>query len=296
MRDMEEVARILAVMRAKNRDFSQPERVQLLLERGVDEALDRVTGSALFADESQLDECRLEVASWSQRGIQVVTLFDAGYPQRLLSVREAPALLFYTGRLAGDDEAVAIVGSRDAGPRQCEAARAIAERAGIAHGLSVASGLAKGVDAAAHTGALDAGVRTVAIMGTPIDVTYPKENQPLRDRIEAADGLVLSQFTPGAATSRHTFPMRNVTMSGYSLATIVVAAGEHSGTRHQARRALAHSRNVILLSGVVYATEWAKEMASKPGVFVASSLGEISEAIETIQAHRRLLADSVAAL
>lgn len=109
------------------------------------------------------------------------------------------------------------------------AARRLVER-----GLSVISGLAAGVDSAAHCAALDASGRAVAFLGSGITKYYPVQNWELQDEI-GRRGLVLSQSWPEAAPTKHSFPMRNAAMSGYGLATIVVEAGEHSGTRIQAR-------------------------------------------------------------
>ncbi|MGW4591949.1 DNA-processing protein DprA [Amycolatopsis thermoflava] len=101
------------------------------------------------------------------------------------------------------------------------------------------SGLPRGIDTAAHTPALEARGRTVAVIGTGILGSCPPEDQDLQSRIAEA-GLVLSQFWPDAPPSKHSFPMRNAVMSGYGSATIVVAAGVHSGARIQARQAVAH--------------------------------------------------------
>lgn len=126
-------------------------------------------------------------------------------------------------------------------PRNCGASRR--------GRLSVIAGLAEGIDTAAHRAALVAGGRTVAFIGTGIDKRYPAANIEIHDEI-AHSGLVLSQFYPGAGPTKHTFPMRNVLMSGYGLATIVVEAGEYSGSRIQARTAGEHGRPVILTDSV----------------------------------------------
>lgn len=127
-------------------------------------------------------------------------------------------------------------------------------------GLTVVSGLAKGIDTAAHTAALAASGRTVAVIGTGIDRFYPAENEPLQHRIEAA-GLVVSQFWPGTPPGKHTFPLRNATMSAYGQATVIVEAGERSGARIQARQAIAHGRPLLVRSDVVATTRWARDLA-----------------------------------
>jgi len=177
---------------------------------------------------------------------------------------------------------MSVVGSRDASPRGLSVARSIA--AGLVdHGITVIAGLAKGIDSAAHVAAMEAGGRTVAVLGTGINHCYPAENRALQNRI-AAEGLVLSQFWPNAPPTKHTFPMRNTVMSGYGCATIVVEAGEHSGARIQARRAVAHGRPVILSDLVVKANKWPAELIDRPGVYVAGSTAEVMSIVESITA------------
>jgi predicted Rossmann fold nucleotide-binding protein DprA/Smf involved in DNA uptake len=147
----------------------------------------------------------------------------------------------------------------------------------------VIAGLAKGIDTAAHTAALEAGGRTVAVIGTGITKCYPAENRQLQDRI-ATEGLVLSQFWPDSPPTKHTFPMRNAVMSGYGRATIVVEAGERSGARIQARQTVAHGRPVILTDLVVKANKWSAALINRPGVHVASSPAEIMSIVEDIAA------------
>ena len=138
----------------------------------------------------------------------------------------------------------------------------------MARGVTVLGGLALGIDAAAHRAALGAGGRTVGVIGTGIDRAYPAQNSGLQEEI-AGRGLVLSQFWPGAPPQRHNFLMRNATMSGYGLATVVVEAGERSGSRAQARIAVGHGRPVILTSLVVERNDWARALVGRPGVHVA---------------------------
>jgi DNA processing protein len=175
---------------------------------------------------------------------------------------------------------MSVVGSRNASPRGLFAARAIA--AGLVErGITVVSGLAKGIDAAASTAALKARGRAVAVIGTGITRYYPAENRALQDRV-AAEGLVISQFWPDAGPTKHGFPMRNTVMSGYGRATIVVEAGEQSGARIQARRAIAHGRPVILTDRVMQANKWARELEGRPGVHVAASTAEAMTIVEGI--------------
>jgi len=216
-----------------------------------------------------------DLARWRAEGRRFVGILDADYPVRLREVHQAPPFLFAAGQLVADDAAIAVVGSRKASPRSMEIASAVAAEL-VKEGVTVLSGLADGVDGVAHRTALEAGGRTVAVIGTGIDRCYPAVNRELQDRI-AVDGLVLSQFWPDAPPQPHNFIMRNAVMSGYGRATVVVQAGENSGARAQARMAVEHGRPVILTDQVVADTEWAKRLLGRPGVHVAASLSEVMD-------------------
>lgn len=214
-----------------------------------------------------------DVERWLSEGRRFVSILDEEYPFRLRDVHQAPPFLFASGRLMFDDTAIAVVGSRKASPRSLDITTAVATEL-VREGVTVLSGLAEGIDAAAHRAALDAGGRTVAVIGTGISRSYPAVNRDLQTRI-AAEGLVLSQFWPDAPPQRHNFLMRNAVMSGYARATVVVQAGEQSGARAQARMAVEHGRPVILTERVVSDNEWATRLRERPGVYVASSLAEV---------------------
>ncbi|MBB5075865.1 DNA protecting protein DprA [Nonomuraea endophytica] len=133
-----------------------------------------------------------------------------------------PPILFTKGTPAEDTRAIAVVGTRQASEQGLRTASAVARDLALV-GVTVVSGLAKGIDAAAHRAALEAGGRTVAVIGTGIDQSYPAENRALQRQI-SRDGLLLSQFWPDAPPSQRNFPMRNAVMSGYAAATVVVEA------------------------------------------------------------------------
>lgn len=151
----------------------------------------------------------------------------------------------------------------------------------VAAGITVVSGLAAGIDTAAHAAALDAGGRTVAVLGTGLDRIYPAGNRELQDRI-AREGLVLSQFWPDAEPSKESFPARNATMSGYGRATVVVEAGETSGARIQARIGVEHGRPVILRDCVVQANAWATALQHRQGVHVVSDPDEVLDVVTAL--------------
>jgi DNA processing protein len=227
-----------------------------------------------------LEAAARQIVGWTGRGWQVLTVLDEAYPARLRAIHQAPPVLFARGTVTQDDVAVSVVGSRAASPRGLDIAAAVA-RGLVARGVTVLGGLALGIDAAAHRAALGAGGRTVGVIGTGIDRAYPAPNRELQEQI-AGHGLVLSQFWPGSAPQRHNFLMRNATMSGYGLATVVVEAGEHSGSRAQARMAVEHGRPVILTSLVLEANDWARALVGRPGVHVAGRLQAVLDVVDRL--------------
>jgi DNA processing protein len=184
----------------------------------------------------------------SAAGAGIVSLTDPGYPALLKEIHLPPPLLFYKGSLDGMHRgAIAIVGSRRASFAGRKLASHLAEEL-AKRGLIVVSGLARGVDTAAHRGALEAGGRTVAVMGSGIDTVYPPENEGLARSI-CGSGALLTEFPPGTAPLRQNFPMRNRILSGLSLGTVVVEAAETSGALITAGFALEQNRSVFAVPG-----------------------------------------------
>ncbi|RZL22239.1 MAG: DNA-processing protein DprA [Rhodococcus sp. (in: high G+C Gram-positive bacteria)] len=241
-----------------------------------------------------LFEAETDLARWRDQGLSFISILDDEFPQRLLDIVETPPFLVAQGTTSRRDLGLSVVGSRKASERGLDMARSIATNI-AAGGLTVISGLAAGIDTAAHTAALSAGGRTVAFIATGSLRTYPAANKSLHAEI-ADRGLVLSQFWPDASPARYTFLMRNALMSGYGLATIVVEAGETSGARAQARMAVEHGRPVILSDLVVESNAWARELLHKPGVSVASSIREISDIVERIREQPRRTHDALRVL
>lgn len=164
-----------------------------------------------------------DVEAWERRKLDVRSVLDPNYPANLHEIFNRPPLLFFVGswREETDSRAVAVVGTRSASPAGIARARRLSREL-VRAGFTVISGLATGIDAAAHAAALDAGGRTVAVMGTGIDFIYPPQNEELAKRIVESGGALISQFFPHQMPTSWTFPMRNVTMSGLALATVVV--------------------------------------------------------------------------
>ncbi|MFV2010618.1 MULTISPECIES: DNA-processing protein DprA [unclassified Micromonospora] len=282
---MLELAALVALLRRSAANWS--EVVLDIQETGsatqvLDQALRQP--EALFPDPTSsaddlISAAADEIAGWRADGIGVHAYFDDSYPAQLRGIKEAPPLLFTRGELRPNDRAIAVIGSRKASARGSGIARSVAETLAN-RGVTVASGLAHGIDTAAHTAALAAGGRTVAVIGTGIRNYYPPANRRLQDHI-ADVGLVVSQFRPDAGPTRQSFPMRNAVMSGYAAATLVVEAGETSGARIQARLALGQGRPVILTSHVMR-SRWAQAFATRPGVHVVRSTAELIEAVDGI--------------
>jgi DNA processing protein len=220
-----------------------------------------------------------------------VTILDGDYPARLRGIHQAPPILFARGTLIADDSAVSVVGSRQASDRGLDIAAGVAREL-VSRSVTVVAGLALGIDTAAHRAALAVGGRTVAIIGTGINRVYPAQNADLHAEI-AASGLLLSQFWPDAPPRKQNFLMRNATMSGYGLATVVVEAGEHSGARAQARLAVEHGRPVILTDMVLKRNEWAQALVNRPGIHVASSLHSLLDTVDRLIEERAIVGDEL---
>lgn len=198
---------------------------------------------------SQLAEAASLRKAAEQRNIGVLPWFDARFPTMLTAISDGPPALWYHGDLTAlDGPAVAVVGSRAATPVALETA----ERLGAdlaARGITVVSGLARGVDSAAHRGALRTG-RTVAVLGSGLDHVYPNEHKPLARQIAAA-GLVVSEYAPRTPPLKRFFPMRNRLISGLSRAVVIIEAAEDSGSLITAACALEQGREVMAVPGNV---------------------------------------------
>ncbi|HET7120523.1 MAG TPA: DNA-processing protein DprA [Solirubrobacterales bacterium] len=246
------------------------------LEEAKDPRLFPVEGVAVTLD--QLEE---RVIAYEGEGIHLITVLDAAYPMNLRMVHDRPPALFVRGALApADERSVAVVGSRKASDEGLETAAEIA-RDLVARDYVLVSGLAAGIDTAAHRGALDSGGRTVAVIGTGLRHNFPRQNAELQDRI-ARQSAVVSQFWPGQEPRRWTFPQRNAVMSGFARASVIVEAGNKSGARMQARLAVEHGRPVFLLRSLLQ-HEWAKTYAeNRPGTYVVDGGEEVVAHLERL--------------
>lgn len=196
---------------------------------------------SLDADERTLKQCE-------KLGISITYPGDINYPPQLLNIPDPPAVLFYKGDLAqtANRPCIAMVGTRKATGYGTEAAETLARRLSRG-GMTVVSGAAKGIDTAAHEGALDnPGGRTIAVLGCGIDHPYNAANKLLRERI-VSRGAVVSEYPPGSEPNPHHFPIRNRLISGLSLGTVVVEADSDSGSLITARMACEQGRDVFAM-------------------------------------------------
>jgi DNA processing protein len=203
--------------------------------------------------------------------------------------KHAPQALFLAGDLSllKRGPRVSVVGSRKASPEGLRRARLLA-RALVEHQMIVVSGLAEGVDTAAHQAAIEAGGRTIAVLGTPLDQAYPTDNAALQALI-GREHLLVSQFPSGYKTQPGSFPMRNRTMALLTDATVIVEAGETSGTVHQGWEALRLGRLLFLLESVASNPQlsWPKEMIRYGAqVLSRASLDQALQDIPAVTAYR----------
>jgi DNA processing protein len=230
--------------------FGDPERV-LAASRSE---LSRLVGAAAAAaiQESGPDKELATAEAWLEEpGNHVVTLADAAYPRRLLEIPDPPALLYVKGRLELlARPALAVVGSRQATAQGLINAESFA-RAFSDAGLTVASGLALGVDAAAHRGGLAGAAGSLAVLGTGADIVYPARNRELAHEL-AAHGALVSEFPLGTRALPAHFPRRNRLISGLALGCLVVEAAADSGSLITARLAAEQGREVFAIPGSIH--------------------------------------------
>ncbi len=187
-----------------------------------------------------------------KQGIQVLTWEHDAYPRRLKEIDQPPPVLYVRGTLSEDDSmSVAIVGTRRASPYGRQVAEELAAYL-ARNGVTVVSGLARGVDTYAHQAAIKNGGRTLAVLGCGVDIIYPPENQRLSEEV-IAHGALISDYAPGTQPEASNFPPRNRIISGLTRASVIVEAGETSGALITASFAANQGREVFALPGNIYA-------------------------------------------
>lgn len=198
---------------------------------------------------SQWHKIDKELAIAEGLGIGIITCQDALYPRNLLNIYDYPPYLYVRGSLVQDELCVAVVGSRQASVYGRFTTEKLARELAM-KGITVTSGLARGIDSAAHRGALAGRGRTIAVLGSGIDTIYPPENKNLAEKI-VENGALVSEFALGTPPNAPNFPSRNRIISGISLGVVVVEAGEKSGSLITAKIATEQGRSVFAVPGEI---------------------------------------------
>lgn len=235
------------------KDFGSPENVLGASQKDISSSLgirDEVSANIMREIEKvRVDE---EMEKAEESGVKIITIQDPSYPTHLKKIHDPPILLYLKGEI-GDGFFLSIVGSRRATPYGMITSKGLAgELAGF--GVTIVSGMARGIDTSAHLGALEAGGRTIGVLGSGIDIIYPKENRSLARRI-SSQGALLSEFPFGTMPLRKNFPRRNRIIAGLSLGLIVVEAQKRSGALISANLALEYGREVFAVPGRIDSKE-----------------------------------------
>jgi DNA processing protein len=221
------------------------------------DTLENVPGFARYLDayleKRPKAEINRELDEIQRRGMNVFTLVDEKYPPSLRAIKTAPPLLYVYGDYQPQDQfALAVVGTRRMSSYGRRAAKMLVQGA-VAHGLTIVSGLALGVDTIAHQGALDGGGRTLAVLGSGLGCVYPSENRALAERV-AQSGAVISEFPLFLEPTKWTFPRRNRLISGLCRGVLVVEAPQKSGALITAKAATEQGREVFAVPGPIQPT------------------------------------------
>ncbi len=213
-----------------------------------------------------------------EMGASVIVRGDAEYPSRLLEIYDPPLVLYVNGSPEIlNTVGLAVIGTRHPTPYGIGMAERLACDLS-ARGILIISGMARGIDTAAHRGALNAHGRTLAVWGTGIDEVYPKENRKLSEQILASGGAIVSEFSLGTFPAEQNFPLRNRIISGLSVGVLVVEGGEFSGTRITARCALEQGREVFAVPGnVTNKQSWSPNTLIKQGAALIATWEDVWE-------------------
>ncbi len=219
-----------------------------------------------------------DIEAARQKGFRIITQSDPEYPALLLQIPDPPPVLYIYGHLEGQACAIAVVGSRKATTYGRTVTRRLCEQLAV-YGVTVVSGMARGIDTAAHEGALKGGGPTVAVLGAGLERIYPSENLKLFHRI-AENGAVITEYPLQAEPEAHHFPMRNRVISGMSLGTVIVEAARRSGSLITARLAAEQNREVFAVPGSIHAaTARGTHDLIKQGAKLVENIDDIIEEI-----------------
>ncbi|HEX4651229.1 MAG TPA: DNA-processing protein DprA [Granulicella sp.] len=243
------------------------------------EALGMPAAAAQFVGDGRAREAaEEEIARTGKAGGSILTREDAEYPERLREIYDPPAVLWLRGdRTLLARPGIAVVGTRQPSPYGVGMAEVLSRDLANRR-MVILSGMARGVDTAAHKAAIQAGGRTVAVWGTGIDVIYPKENKRLAEEIVGSGGAIVSEYPLGTFPAPQNFPIRNRILSGMSVGVLVIEAGEYSGTRITARCALEQGRDVFAVPGnVTNKNAWGPNTLIKQGAKLTATWEDVWE-------------------
>ena len=238
----------------------------------------RAVSAQSIATGKSLELAQQECGKASEARAKIISLSDPEYPSRLKEIYDPPVILFVKGSVEVlAQPGIAMVGTRHPTPY----GSGMAERLSTdlaARGLVIISGLARGVDTASHRGAVAAKGKTVAVLGTGIDVMYPRENTRLAEQIVALGGALITEFPVGTSPTPQNFPIRNRIISGMSAGVLVVEAAEYSGTRITSRCALEQNRDVYAVPGnVTNKNSWGPNTLIKQGAKLVATWEDVWE-------------------
>ena len=205
--------------------------------------------AAAIAAFKSWDNIRRQMDTLNKANIKIITYLDECYPPNLLNIYDRPAFLYVLGQLEKEDIPIAIVGSRHASTYGKYTTERLSRELAL-KGITIVSGMARGIDSCAHRGALAAQGRTIAVLGSGLDVIYPPENKNIFNDI-LQNGAVISEYPPGTEPLSYHFPARNRIISGMSYGVLVVEAGEKSGSLITARLAMEQGRDVFAIPGTI---------------------------------------------
>jgi DNA processing protein len=238
----------------------------------------RAVSAQSIATGKSLELAQQECGKAVEARARIISLSDPEYPARLKEIYDPPVVLFVKGSVEVlAQPGIAVVGTRHPTPY----GSGMAERLSTdlaSRGLVIISGLARGVDTASHRGAVAAKGKTVAVLGTGIDVMYPKENSRLAEQIVALGGALITEFPVGTSPTPQNFPIRNRIISGMSAGVLVVEAAEYSGTRITSRCALEQNRDVYAVPGnVTNKNSWGPNTLIKQGAKLVATWEDVWE-------------------
>ncbi len=268
--------KLLSVFRAPERIFNS-EVDHLIAVDGI--GINRAKNIKNFSSWNDVEK---QIKVMEKKGIKPVSFIEPSYPEMLREIEDAPVVVYTKGDIQPQDRyAIAVVGSRKPTHYGASVTENISEEL-ASMGFTIVSGMARGIDALSHKGALRAGGRTIAVLGSGLDVPYPPENKMLMDKI-ASSGCVISEFPPGTPPDRENFPRRNRLISGLSLGILVIEATSDSGSLITARYALEQNREIFAVPGnIISSTSEGTNELIKKGAILTRKAEDILEELAPV--------------